>query len=253
LIAEVFAGGDSVIQRLDPRVRITAAICYSIIVALLSGFFPMLIALIFSFILAFLSSLGFRALLHRALIFNAVIMLFWLVVPFTFRGEVLFQLGPLTATGEGVLYALAITVKSNAIFLSFLALVATMSAAATGYAMQRLGFPVKFVTLLLLTYRYVFVIEQEYNRLMRALRARGFIAKNDIHTYRTYAYLVGMLFVRAWDRAERVNRAMRCRGFEGRFYCLTEYSLSWRDLIFSGATALALCSVGAAEWMPLIY
>ena len=98
-----------------------------------------------------------------------------------------------------------------------------MPLATLGYALNRLRVPDKIVHLLLMTYRYVFVLEQEYQRLMRAVKIRGFQPATNLHTYRTYAYVVGMLFVRAAERAERVQQAMLCRGFKRKFYCLQEF------------------------------
>ncbi len=253
MIEEIFAAGDSLIHRLDPRVRILAALTYSIPLALISRPIPMLLSLAFSIVMTVLARLNVTALFKRLVIVNSIILLFWIAVPFTFKGEQIFEIGPLVATREGFIYAAAVTLKSNAILLAFLALVATMPVATAGHAMQGLGFPVKVVTLLLLTYRYVFVIEEEYNRLLRALKARGFKARTNLHTYRTYAYLIGMLFVRSWDRAERVHQAMKCRGFEGKFYCLNQYRVSLEDIFFSVAMAVGVCAIGVSEWMIVIH
>jgi len=105
------------------------------------------------------------------------------------------------------------------------------------------------VHLLLLTYRYVFVIEQEYQRLVRATKIRGFRSRSNMHTYRTYAYLIGMLFVRASERAERVHQAMLCRGFKGKFYCLREFSFSRLDFVWSALMAIAVIGLGIVEWV----
>ncbi|MCK7503788.1 MAG: energy-coupling factor transporter transmembrane protein EcfT [Desulfobacterales bacterium] len=68
------------------------------------------------------------------------------------------------AAREGVELAAQITLKSNAIVLAFMALVATMPLATAGHALHRLRVPDKIVHLLLMTYRYIFVLEQEYQR-----------------------------------------------------------------------------------------
>lgn len=124
-------------------------------------------------------------------------------------------MGPLVATVEGVGLAARITLKANAILLVFIALVATMPVATLGHALHRLAVPDKLVHLLLFTYRYIHVMEKEYKRLHNAAVIRGFRPRTDRHTYKTYAYLVGMLLVRSLARAERVYDAMLCRGFQG--------------------------------------
>jgi cobalt/nickel transport system permease protein len=154
-------------------------------------------------------------------------------------------------TREGILISARITLKSNAILLAFIALIASTPIATLGHALNRLHIPGKIVHLLLLTYRYVFVIEQEYQRLVRATKIRGFRPKSNMHTYRTYAYLIGMLFVRASERAERVRQAMLCRGFKGKFYSLREFSFSRQDFIWSAFMGIAVIGLSIVEWGAL--
>jgi cobalt/nickel transport system permease protein len=166
-------------------------------------------------------------------IVNALILLLWLVLPLTFKGEVLTRIGSFAIYRPGVVLAAQITLKSNAILLAFIALIATMSLATLGHALHRLAVPEKIVHLLLMTYRYIFVIEQEYLRLIRAAKIRGFRPGTNANTYRTYSYVIGMLFVRAAARAERVHQAMLCRGFNGKFYSLQEFQTTAASWIFS--------------------
>jgi cobalt/nickel transport system permease protein len=169
------------------------------------------------------------------------------VIPFTFPGEALFRIGPLSAAREGVELAAQITLKSNAIVLAFMAMVATMPFATAGHALHRLRVPDKIVHLLLMTYRYIFVLEQEYLRLARAAAIRGFRPGTNLHTYRTYAYLVGMLLVKAMDRADRVRWAMLCRGFKRTFHSLQEFRTGAGSVVFSLLMAAAVAGIVALE------
>ena len=101
----------------------------------------------------------------------------------------------------------------------------------------------------LMTYRYLFVMETEYHRLTRSATVRGFRPSTSIHTYRTVAYLVGMLFVRASARAERVYAAMLCRGFYGRFHSLHEFSFTQKDRVWAMVMVAVLVGLGVVEWM----
>ncbi len=251
MISEPFAAGDSFAHRLDPRLKIVLATAYSFVVALLNQFPSLIAALVFSLVMVGLSRLNVREVAWRMVLVNGMIFFFWLVLPLTTPGEALFHLGPLAVTRPGVLLSACITLKSNAILLAFMALVSTSSLATLGHAMNRLSIPDKMVHLLLLTYRYLFVIEQEYERLVRAAKVRGFRARTDIHTYRTYAYLIGMLFVRSSERAERVHQAMVCRGFKGRFYCLREFSTSWRDWVVSAFITATIMGLEILEWLSM--
>ena len=100
---------------------------------------------------------------------------------------------------------------------------------------------------ILITYRYIFVIEQEYQRLMRAARIRNFRPGSNLHTYRTYAYLLGMLFVRSAERAKRVHLAMVCRGFSGKFYSLQENTRGYQNWVFALLMSLSLLGLAILE------
>jgi cobalt/nickel transport system permease protein len=248
MIDEPFAAGNSLLHRLDPRIRLVSAAAYSFVVALCREF-PVLVAgLVLSMALVSLARLRLWVVVKRLVVVNGLVFFLWLVIPFTFPGDALFRLGPLSASRQGIALAAQITLKSNAILLAFMALVATMPLSTVGHALNRLRVPDKIVHLLLMTYRYIFVIEQEYHRLMRAARVRGFQPMTNLHTYRTYAYVVGMLFVRAGERAERVQQAMLCRGFKRKFYCLQEFRAGSSGWIFTALMAGALLVLIALEW-----
>lgn len=233
MISEPFAIGTSIIHQLDPRIRVGFTILYAFVVALSYQFSVLILALVISSILIVISQIRITDLLKRTLWVNALIFLLWLLLPFTFKGEILTRIGSLAVYRPGVVLAAQITLKSNAILLAFIALVATMTFSTLGHALLRLRVPEKIVHLLLMTYRYVFVIEQEYLRLVQATKIRGFRPGTNANTYRTYSYLVGMLFVRAAARAERVHQAMLCRGFKGKFYSLQKFQISSASWMFS--------------------
>ena len=99
-----------------------------------------------------------------------------------------------------------------------------------------------------MTYRYIFVIEEEYLRLMRAAKIRGFRPGTNANTYRTYSYVIGMLFVRAAARAERVHQAMRCRGFNGKFYSLQEFQTNATSWVFAMMMTTIMVGLALMEW-----
>ncbi|MBW1805909.1 MAG: cobalt ECF transporter T component CbiQ [Deltaproteobacteria bacterium] len=253
MIEEGFSSGNSIIHGLDPRVRTLIACAFSVIVAISDRFPALAVSVLISMTLAFLARLPIGKASFRLLMVNGFILLLWLFLPFTMGGETLFTLGPLTVAKKGVLYSALITVKSNAIILALMALVATMPVFTIGRAMRNLHVPGKIVYLLLFTYRYIHAIHREFWRQMNAIKIRGFQPGTNIHTYRTYAFLVGMLLVRSHDRAERVRAAMLCRGFRGRFYDLSEFALKGSDLVITALMLLAIICVGLLQWTEIIY
>ncbi|MFO7707782.1 MAG: cobalt ECF transporter T component CbiQ [Desulfobacterales bacterium] len=247
MLSEPFAVGDSPLHRIDPRLRLAAAALFSIAAAVCTQFSALCAALAVAVALTALARLRAVEVLKRLLVVNGFVIFLWVAVPFTFPGEALFHLGPLTAAREGVALAARITLKSNAIVLALVALVATMPFATVGHALHRLRVPDKIVHLMLMTYRYLFVLEQEYQRLVRAAAIRGFRPGTNLHTYRTYAYLIGMLFVKAVDRAERVRWAMLCRGFQRKFYSLQEFRAGAGGVVFTALMAAAVAGIAALE------
>jgi cobalt/nickel transport system permease protein len=233
MILETFASGDSIVHKLDPRTRIIFATIYSFVVAFCGHFAVLLAAVVISVVLVRLSEIPLKDIGRRMLMVNGLILLLWAVVPLTFGGDTLFRIGWLDVSRQGVSLAAGITLKSNAIILAFISLIATMSLATLGHALTKLMVPPKIIHLLLMNCRYVFVIEQEYQRLIRAAKIRGFRPRTNLHTYRTYAYVIGMLLVRTAARAQRVHQAMLCRGFKGSFYSLQEFSRDRNAWIFS--------------------
>jgi len=253
MLQEPFAIGKSFIHQLDPRARIAAACVYSIVVAVSRDFTVLLIAGAISITWVILAKLPVGQVIKRVLIVNTFILLLWIVLPLTFRGPAANLIGPLRVYHAGIVIAAQITLKSNAILLALIALIATMTFSTLGYALSRMPIPDKFVHLLLMTYRYIFVIEQEYQRLIRAVQIRGFRPRTNMHTYKTYAYIIGMLFVRSSLRADRVYKAMLCRGFKNKFYCLQEFSAGCKEWIFITATGIFTGMLAYLEWLRAVY
>jgi cobalt/nickel transport system permease protein len=252
MIEEQFSTGESFVHGLDPRVKIVVAILFSVVVAISSRFLALLPALALSLFLIVLTGLPARTLCYRLLLVNGLIIFLWLLLPFTFHGETLFTIGPLAVTKEGVLYASRITLKCNAILLAMIALLATMPVFTLGHAMSRLYFPDKIIHLFLFTYRYIHVIFREYQKLINAMRIRGFIPQTNLHTYRSYAYLVGMLLVKSYDRAERVHKAMLCRGFSGKYYTLTRFSTNIGDILYLSLMLAAILGLVVLQWRATV-
>ena len=251
MICESFADTQSAISRVDPRFRVVLAAGFSLVVALSRSMEVQWMAVGLAAMLYVGAGLPFLQLVRRLLVVNGFILFLWLVLPFSVPGEVVFSLGPLQATTPGIMHALHITLKANAVIIACITLVATMSVAVLGNALQAIGVPPKVCQLLLMTYRYIFVFEEEARRLRRAAALRGFTPTTSLRTYRTYAYMVGMILVRAWERARRVQDAMVCRGFKGQFYCLTTYRAVTGDWMFFGCGSVVILCLGVLEMVSM--
>lgn len=204
---------------------------FSAVVACLQTLAALWISLGFSLVLLAASRPPLQDLGKRLLVVNLFIAFLWLFLPWSMPGKELFHAGPLTVSSQGAKYALMLTVRSNALVIALIAFMATTSIASTTHAMNALRIPVKITCLFFFTYRYIQDISSEYSRLTNAMRMRCFLPRTDLHTYRSYAYLVGMLLVNSYDRALRVRMAMVCRGFSGRYPCLDRGRISGLDVL----------------------
>lgn len=141
---------------------------------------------------------------------------------------------PLTTSDDGLVAGLlaagALALRVLAIGLFALVLVRTAPVSRTLAAAHALRVPGVLAQVAQLAYRYTFLLAAEFRRLRIALRARGFRARTNRHTYRTVGHAVGSLLVRSGDRAERVADAMRCRGFAGTFHTLARFRTTPADV-----------------------
>ncbi|SCA55518.1 Cobalt ABC transporter, inner membrane subunit CbiQ [Candidatus Terasakiella magnetica] len=229
--------------RLDPRARVVAACLFACTVVSLEGFLALSSALGCALFLLISAKLPAKETLKKVMAMDGFIIFLLFMLPFTTPGETWFLLGPFTATWEGLYKALEITLKANAVVMTLLALVGTIDAIALGHALNRLRVPENLVHLMLFSVRYIDVLKQEYFRLRIAMKARCFKAGNNLHTYRSIGYLLGMLLVRSLERSERILEAMKCRGFQGKFYLLDEFHFQKRDRIFSLVAFLFLTAL----------
>ncbi len=242
-IREPFSEGVSLVHRLDPRAKLVAAGLFAVQLAVARTFAAALAGLGLSLLCLALARLPLKSVLARLLAVNSFIVFLWCVLPLTYPGDPIWRLGPLVASRQGLLLTGLITVKANAIMLALMALVATAPVSTLGQALQQLRLPEKLCHLLLFTYRYLYVFEEEYRRLVQAMKIRGFQPGTNLHTYRTYAYLAAMMLLHSSDRADCVYKAMLCRGFHGVFYSLRQFSWQRRDSVFLAVAIPALAAL----------
>ncbi|AZO95947.1 cobalt ECF transporter T component CbiQ [Halocella sp. SP3-1] len=233
MVNEKFADGSSWVYLLDIRLKLIVTIIFAVTIAVGDNIAMLIQVLFLAIILIITAKLDLKAVVQRLFIINAFVLFIWLFIPFTYPGEVLFELGPFLASKEGVSYAIIITLRSNAIMLLVITFLATSSMSGLIHAMNYLYIPDKLIYLFFFVYRYLHVIKNEFDNLCVAMLIRGFKPKTNLHTYKSYAYLIGMLLIRSYERSQKVYESMLCRGFKGKFYMIDDFSLSSYDLCFS--------------------
>ncbi len=228
---------ESLLDGVDPRLRLLAAVALAAAVVWADRWQSLAVGLSAAVVCLLLSNISAATALRRLAALNAVFLAMTLVLAVS-GGPPLWQVaGPIWLSLDGLRISAATAFKGNTVVLVAMALIGSMPPVTLGHALDHLRVPSKLSHLFLFTVRYVEVISDEYRRLRSAMKVRGFRAGLNRHTYRSLGYLAGMMLIRAIERSERIENAMKCRGFRGRFYLLDHFALSLRDLPFAFGTA----------------
>jgi len=237
---------DSLIHQLDPRIKLVLALAFILTNTLVpNGAWPVYV-LLFTLILSveILSEVGVSYVLKRsALAFPFVLAALPLVL--TIPGEVIFSLpvGPWTIsmTYPGLVRFISIAIKSWISVQAAIVLAASTPFPDLLVAMRAIGVPRLLVSIFGLMWRYLFVLVDEANRLMRARAARsGYSGRTRGKSGGSLAWrarvtggMAGNLFLRAIERSERIYMAMLSRGYDGE------------------ARSLPLARIRTAHWVTL--
>lgn len=188
------------LHRLSAGFKLAAALALILTVVLLPrGQWPALLAVAaLLFALIFASRISGWFLLKRMLLLEPLVL--------GVAGLMLFQPDGLARC------ALAMT-KANLCLLVTLLLSQTTPATEMLRVLQRLRVPWLFLTTLTLMHRYLFVLADEAERMRRARASRTFTQGRRFQ-WQTLSSVVGQLFVRASERAERIYNAMCARGWK---------------------------------------
>jgi cobalt/nickel transport system permease protein len=234
------------IRRLDPRLRLSACLAFTLAMVSFSTLAPLVLGLALAVTAAVLARLEPWPTVKRMVSVDSFMIFVIGFLPFTIAGEPAFTLLGQIASQEGLHRAAVILLASNAVVLAILALIGTMEEPELGSGLAGLRIPAKLTHLLLLTMRYIDVLRREYRRLRISMKVRGFRMGCNRHSWTMIGYLFGMLLVRSIERSERILIAMRCRGYRGELPSLDAagrigpMDLAFGVLSFSALVALVL-------------
>jgi cobalt/nickel transport system permease protein len=116
---------------------------------------------------------------------------------------------------------LTILAKNGLAFLAMLLLAAVTPWRRLIRAMHRLGVPRVLVATLMFMERYIHVLVDELERMTTARRARTFRPRNFL-SWTVLTSTIAILFLRSFERADRVHNAMIARGWDGKLRTLDD-------------------------------
>ena len=108
-----------------------------------------------------------------------------------------------------------IFLKANTILVFTFALVLPLGVVRLVRTLSSLGLSERFTLMMLLSFRYIHTLREEYEKLRKAAKLRGFEGGSNLRSYKVYGYLLGALTLKTYFKARQIYKAMLCRGFEG--------------------------------------
>lgn len=205
------------LERTDTRVKIVCLLIWAVCVVTVPPRRPILCS-VYAIVLALLLLGNLRLIgkfARRLAAALPLVLLLAVFLPFIKQGQRLWNLGPIEITREGVWTAQRVATAAI-LCVGAMALVwASTSESRLLAGLRGFKLPELLVNVLAFMLRYLHVLRRELHRLTDARAART-IGAHGPGGIRSGANVVGALFVRAHDRAERVADAMVMRGFSGR-------------------------------------
>jgi len=165
-----------------------------------------------------------------------------LLVPLVRDGGAAYALGPLTVHQQGLEVLAMVAAKATIGILAAVVLATTTSFPDVLRALEAMRLPRVMVLIASLMYRYLFVIVEEVGRMRAALVARAYRPRSALRAG-ALGRVASALFLRTYERGERVHLAMLARGYRGRMPELEPLRFGGGDAAFVLAIVVAL--VGA--------
>lgn len=162
---------------------------------------------------ALLARLPLTTLLPR-LVVEVPFLLFAVLLPFVSRGERIDVLG-LSLSVSGLWGAWNVLAKATLGVFASLVLAATTQLRDLVAGLDRLRVPTLIVQIMTFMIRYADVVTDEMRRMHIARVSRGFQPR-DVRHLPVLARSLAALFIRSFERGERVHLAMLSRGYSGR-------------------------------------
>ncbi len=194
---------DSPIHRVNPRIKIISSIVFLLYVIMFAerwewSYFA---CFLFLLVLVFISMVPISFVLKRAIAILPFLLFIAIFIPF-FRED-------------GIKVFTLTLVKSILSITTLILLTSTTKFSDLLNGLTKLKVPTIITTILSFMYRYFFVLIDEIERMARAMSMRTF-RRNRIKAIKVLAHIIGVLFIRSYERSERVYNAMLMRGFDGR-------------------------------------
>ncbi|MEK6646908.1 MAG: cobalt ECF transporter T component CbiQ [Candidatus Firestonebacteria bacterium] len=221
---------NSLIHRLDPKIKIVIFISFILFVIFTRPDAFVIFVLYASIIIALilLSKIPLLFVLNRSLVVIPFVLFITIFIPFMENGNLL------------ILWN--VFVKAYLSILSMILLISSTKFSELLKALEKLKISKLIIMILSFMYRYIFVIEDELLKMKQAKESRTVNSSKWLQI-KPLANMIGVLFVRAYERGENVYFAMSSRGFTGDINTIEKIQLNKRDFYFAITVLGILCLI----------
>lgn len=244
----------SLIHRLDPRTKLITTFAFVLAVVLTPPLRWQAFALYFVVILGLLllSKVPPLYVLKRSLVIVPFVLMIVIFNLFLKPGDIVVGFNiwhwHLSITDEALVFAWNVLIKAWLSVLSLILLSSTTKFPELLKGLERLHMPGAMVMILSFMYRYIFVLVDEVIRMKQARDSRNFGGRR-MWQLKTIGNMVGTLFLRSYERGERVYGAMVARGFDGKTLTLSNLRLARQDLYFGVGFLLCLALISVTVFI----
>ncbi|MGW6904972.1 MULTISPECIES: cobalt ECF transporter T component CbiQ [unclassified Streptomyces] len=243
---QLYRPGHSPVHALPPHAKLVATFAFVLVVVSTPreamwafGLYAVLLGLV-----AYVARVPAGYLLKRLLI-EVPFVAFAVLMPFVAEGERVEVLG-LSLSVNGLWGAWNVLAKGTLGVAASVLLASTTELRALLLGLQRLKLPPLLVQIASFMIRYGDLITDEMRRMRIARESRGFEARGIRH-WGVLGKSAGALFIRSYERGERVHLAMLSRGYAGSMPVIDEVTASraqWSYALALPFAALAVCLLG---------
>ena len=242
-----FFPGNSLLHRLDPRVKILLTLCYIVAVFVPSNWYGLGLGVAFLIAAVLLSRLPLKLIFKSLkpilpiLIFTALLNMFYVS-----GGVTLWEWGVLHLTTQGLIAAAFLAIRIIALIAGSSLLTYTTGPTALTDALERLMRPLKVIKvpvheiamMMTIALRFIPTLVEETDKIMSAQKARGADMESGglLKRIKALVPILIPLFVSSFRRAYELAMAMECRCYHGG----------------EGRTRMKQLHMGLRDWLALL-
>ncbi|MGB9959088.1 MAG: cobalt ECF transporter T component CbiQ [Candidatus Bathyarchaeales archaeon] len=251
-------GGNTLLYRLDARVKLVCTVFAIFSILFLTHWQTAALIFVSCLFLAFYFAHAHMKIFLRRLLYPLyIIAVVSVIQPFTY-GSTVATITPIFSIPiyiEGLWFAFLIFTRCLAAVAVLNLLILTTPIMTVMGALEWFKVPSTLIDVALLMFRYIFVISDEATTIYNAQKSRCGYSKTlgYFKKLKNYGTLFGMLFVRSYDRAVKVGNAMISRGYKGetKLFTFHQKAIPPKEVFYGIILILATASLILVDWFIL--